>query len=95
MRACAARPKARPCRGVGMHRLPPVDERSHRLIVAVMKRAGQRADDLVQEAWVAYLAGDDPVRRVWRKDRAERRRMTKERLRGDMDMSQHRIREHW
>ena len=80
---------------MGTYRLPPVDERSERLIAAVLKRAGQRADDLAQEAWLAHLAGDDPVRRVWRKDKAERRRMSKERLRGDMDMSQHHIRERW
>ena len=75
--------------------LPPMDDRRRRLVLAVITRAGQRADDLVQEAWVAHLAGDDPLRRVWRKDRADRRRAERERLIGGADLPPSAIRERW
>ena len=75
--------------------LPPVDERSQRLLLAVIRRSGQRSDDLLQEAWLAYLAGSDPLRHVWRIDRSDRRLQAKERLRGDMDLPEARVKERW
>ena len=87
---------ASPIRSVGAYKLPPVGERSIRLISAVIRRAEiDRAADLVQEAWVAHLAGENPLRRVWRIDRADRRRMKRERLMPDADLSPQSIRERW
>ena len=76
-------------------RLPPLEDRRRRLVQAVLSRAGQRADDLAQEAWVAHLAGDDPLRRVWRVDRAARRRAHRERPIGTVDLPPSAIRERY
>ena len=85
-----------PIKSVGAYQLPPVGERSIRLISAVIRRAeSDRAADLVQEAWVAHLAGEDPLRRVWRIDRADRRRAKRERLLPDADINPQSIREKW
>ena len=81
--------------GVMAARLPPMDERRHRLVQAVLSRAGQRADDLAQEAWLAHLAGDDPLRRVGRVDRAARRRAQRERTIGTADLPPSVIRERY
>ena len=72
-----------------------MDDRSKRLLSAVIRRSGNRSDDLLQEAWLAYLEGLDPLRHVWRIDRSERRMQAKERLRGDMDLPEARVKERW
>ncbi len=75
--------------------LPPVDDRSKRLLKAVIRRSGNRSDDLLQEAWLAHLAGSDPLRHVWRIDRSERRLKARERLIGDMDLPEAKVKERW
>jgi len=75
--------------------LPPVDDRRRRLILAVITRSGDRASDLMQDAWLAHLAGLDPLREVWRIDRAARRRAQRERLIGNADLPPSAIRERY
>ena len=78
-----------------MANLPPMDARTTHAINAVLVRAGDRAEDLAQEAWVAHLSGDNALRRVWRMDRAERRRQARERPSGTLDIGPEGVRKRY